>query len=88
MVQQTVAVKNPTGLHARPAALLIQAASRFKADIRLAKGEKEVDARSMMGILTLTARPGDVITVKASGDDAAQAVATLTTLVQSPLDEM
>lgn len=88
MVVQSITVKNPTGLHARPAALFIQAASKFKSDITIAKGDKEVDARSILGILTLTAKQGDVITLKATGADAQEAVATLTDLVSRPLDEM
>ena len=86
MVEQSIAVKNPTGLHARPAALFIQTASKFKSDITITKGDREVDARSMLGILTLTARQGDIITLKANGDDAQEAVAALTYLVSRPID--
>lgn len=86
MVVQSIAVKNPTGLHARPAALFIQTASKFKSDITIAKGDREVDARSILGILTLTARQGDVITLKATGDDAREAVEALTNLVSRPMD--
>lgn len=86
MVVQTVTVGNPTGLHARPAALFIQAASKFKCDLKIAKGDKEVDARSILGILTLTAKQGDSITLKAAGEDAQEAVDTLTDLVSTKLD--
>ncbi|MDA8211155.1 MAG: HPr family phosphocarrier protein [Clostridia bacterium] len=88
MVVQSIAVKNPTGLHAHPAALFIQAASKFKSDITIAKGDREVDARSILGILTLIAKQGDVITLKATGEDAQEAVATLTDLISRPLDEI
>jgi phosphocarrier protein len=84
VAEQSIAVKNPTGLHARPAALFIQTASKFKSDITITKGNREVDARSMLGILTLTARQGDIITLKAKGEDAQEAVAALTHLLVDP----
>ncbi|HEX3030626.1 MAG TPA: HPr family phosphocarrier protein [Bacillota bacterium] len=86
MEVQNITVENPTGLHARPAALFIQAASKFKSNIVMAKGEREVDAKSILGILTLTARQGDVITLKATGEDAQEAVDTLAQLVGRKLD--
>lgn len=69
MVEQTFTVLNKMGLHARPAALLVQTLQRFESDVRIKKDDQEVDAKSIMGILTLTAEYGSKLTVLAEGAD-------------------
>ena len=74
---------NPTGLHARPAALFVQTVGRFQAHIQVLMAGKQVDADSIMGILSLGARQGAMITVRASGTDADAALQALGDLVQA-----
>jgi len=81
MKQQTVAVNSGMGLHARPAAMLIKEASRFNSRITLVKGDREVDAKSMLGILTLAVKQGESVTLTASGEDENEAIQSLINLV-------
>ena len=83
MVQETATVKNESGLHARPASLLVRAASNFVSDIWLGKDDLEVNAKSIMGVMMLAAEQGAKITVKAVGEDEAEAVRTLVDLIES-----
>ncbi|MGZ4230399.1 MAG: phosphoenolpyruvate--protein phosphotransferase [Solirubrobacteraceae bacterium] len=74
-----IPVVNEIGLHARPAALVVELAGRFDADLRLARegGPGPVSARSLSGLMTLMARKGDRLVVTASGTQASEAVAAL-----------
>jgi len=74
---------NPAGLHARPAALFVQTAGRFQAHIQVLMAGKRVDASSIMGILSLGARQGATITLRASGVDADAALQAFSDLVQA-----
>ena len=73
-------ITNKTGLHARPAALLVQEANKFKSKITVRKGEKEVNAKSILGVLTLVASRGTRVTVNAEGEDELEALEALKTL--------
>ena len=77
--QARIPVLNEIGLHARPAALIVELASRFDADLRLAKvgGAGPVSARSLTGLMTLVARKGDELLATASGPQADEALAAL-----------
>lgn len=72
-----VCVMNEQGLHARPAAKLAQAAQRFEAAITIAMGSQQVDAKSILDILTLAAGHGSNLELRAKGCDAAPALETL-----------
>jgi phosphocarrier protein FPr len=80
-------VRNPTGLHARPAAVLANAARKFRADLRVRRGAHEANARSVTSLMALEIAPGDRIVVTASGNDAREALETLVPLVESGLGE-
>ena len=67
MLERTVVVQNPEGLHARPAARLVQAASRFTSQVELAANGKTVSAKSIVAVLRLGVRQGESITIRASG---------------------
>jgi len=83
MVEKTVTVKNPHGLHARPAALFVQKASSFSSSsITVVKDGQEVDAKSILAILSLGVEPGTTITIKADGDDAERATAELAAICE------
>lgn len=79
-LSRQVVVANEHGLHARPAGKLAQRAQGFSASIRIVLDGQEVDAKSILDVLTLAAGPGDILEIRASGDDAAQAVEALETL--------
>ncbi|WP_026486095.1 HPr family phosphocarrier protein [Caldanaerobius polysaccharolyticus] len=83
MYKKTVVVKNKTGLHARPAALFVQVAGNFNSLIWIQKDEKRVNAKSIMGIMSLGVSKGATITIIANGDDEVKAVETLAELLSS-----
>ncbi|NJB68608.1 phosphocarrier protein [Desulfobaculum xiamenense] len=82
-----VCVRNELGLHARPAARLAQEAQRFDAEIRLATQDQEVDAKSILDILTLAAPQGCGLTLRANGHDATEALAALIELFRTRFGE-
>ena len=82
-----VSLPNPQGLHARPAAVLAAEAKRFKSDVKLARGEDEVNAKSVVAIMGLSTRQGDVVHLRAVGPDAADAVAALARLLAAGCGE-
>ena len=86
-VQATVKLLNKVGLHARPAAMFVQTANKFKSEIKVEKECREVDAKSILGILSLAAEFNDVITIKANGDDAEKALKELVELVNNKFGE-
>lgn len=86
-VRRTVTVVHRQGLHARPAALFVQAAKKFASRVTVKKGRKIVDGKSIMGILTLAAGRGARIALIADGPDAAEALERLVDLVTTPLSE-
>jgi phosphocarrier protein HPr len=87
MVSCAVTVTNPLGLHARAAARFVHAASSFAAAIRVRRGEREMDGKSIMGILLLLASQGTEITIMADGPDEQEAIAALKALVQRGFEE-
>ena len=83
----TLLIKNRLGLHARPAALFVQMANRFKSEIEVRKGRTKANGKSIMGIMTLAAGPGSQIHIQATGSDARKAVGELTKLIRSNFGE-
>lgn len=81
MVEKLATVGAPEGLHARPAALFVKEAKKYAAEIKVAKDEREVNAKSSLQILTIGAKKGDSIAIRAEGDDAEEAVAALSDLI-------
>jgi multiphosphoryl transfer protein len=82
-----IVITNPSGLHARPAAVLASGAKSFAADVRLWRGETAVNARSVVAIMGLEVARGDTVRLVATGDDAPQAIASLTQLIRGGLGE-
>ena len=80
-VMVEVVIKNPQGLHARPAAMFVQIASKYNANVALQKGEERVNGKSIMGILTLGIEQNSKVVLEADGDDADEVVAELTQLL-------
>ena len=83
MAEKTVEVKMKTGLQARQAALFVQEANRFTADIYLKKDDRQVNAKSIMGIMSLAIARGTMVTLIAEGNDEEQALASLSSLVEN-----
>ena len=79
MPEIRMTVIDESGLHARPAARFVQAASRFASRIVIRNGEREADAKSLISLLGLAVRLSSVITVAAEGSDAEAALASLAT---------
>ena len=69
MIEKMTIIKNRAGIHARPAALIVQTASRFQSQIFLKKDDEEINAKSIMGILTLGAGYKTELIISAEGDD-------------------
>jgi phosphocarrier protein len=87
MTSCAVTIINPLGLHARAAARFVHAASRFSARVRVARPGREMDGKSIMGLLLLSASQGTAITISAEGADEEQAVEELRRLVERGFDE-
>jgi phosphotransferase system HPr (HPr) family protein len=86
-VETQLVILNKVGLHARPARLLVQTAAQFQSQIQIEQGEKIVNAKSIVGILKLGAQHGHIIVVRAEGEDAEEAVKTLTDLINQKFGE-
>ena len=88
MISRDVEIKNKLGLHARAAAKLVHTAARFKSDIKIRKGDEEVDGKSILGILLLAAGKGSVVTIKADGEDESAAIDAIEKLIDAKFDEV
>ena len=87
MAERSVQIVNKHGLHARPAAEMVKAASKFKCDITISRDDLEVNGKSIMGVMMLAAEYGASITLKATGADADEALDALAALVASRFGE-
>ena len=87
MTQCAVTILNPLGLHARAAARFVHAASGFVCRVKVGRGGREVDGKSIMGLLLLAASQGSEITISADGPDEDAAIAALCALIERGLDE-
>lgn len=87
MIKADVTIVNTLGLHARAAARFVQLAGRFKSKIRVGRDGRQVDGKSIMGILLLAAARGAVITISADGVDEADALQSLAALVKTGFGE-
>ncbi len=85
--EAVVTISNRLGLHARPAMAFVDAANTFQSDIRVVKGEQEVDGKSIMQMMMLAATKGTELKIVATGEDAESAVTALVALVESKFDE-
>ena len=86
-LRKTLTIVNKLGLHARAAAKLIDLASGFESKIRIRRGGREADAKSIMQVMMLAASKGTSIEVVAAGGDAAEAVDAIERLVAGRFDE-
>jgi phosphocarrier protein len=87
VTQCAITILNPLGLHARAAARFVHAASGFACKVKVGRGGREVDGKSIMGLLLLAASQGSEITISADGPDEEAAVSALCALIERGLDE-
>jgi phosphocarrier protein HPr len=87
VTSQAVTVVNQLGMHARAAAKFVHMATRYEACVKVARDRREMDGKSIMGILLLAASRGTAITISADGADEAAAVDALVQLVESGFGE-
>ena len=87
MKQLEIVIHNPTGLHARPAKVLVKLAKQFKSDIKITHGEKTANAKSMVSVLTLGASKGSKVTVMVDGEDEETALAEIEAAIRSGLGD-
>jgi phosphocarrier protein HPr len=86
-VVRKLAICNRKGLHARASAKFVQTVERFDADVRVMRGGEIVGGTSIMGLMMLAASPGTSITIEATGNEAAEVIAALTSLIDSRFGE-
>lgn len=87
MPEITLTIIHEVGLHARPASMFVQTAAKFSSDIDVTHGETTANAKSILAVLTLGAHKDSEITIKAEGDDAAEALSALEQLVLNNFGE-
>ena len=89
MIRKSVTVMNKLGIHARPATLLVQAASRYEADVYLSKGDvTRINGKSIMGVMMLAAEEGAEVLVEAEGSDAEAALQAVSDLLAGDFESV
>ncbi|EIT69153.1 MULTISPECIES: HPr family phosphocarrier protein [Hydrocarboniphaga] len=86
-MERSVTIVNRLGLHARAAAKFVTLASKFEADVRVRKDQREVSGKSIMGVMMLAAAQGSQITLIAEGEDERQALEELEALIANRFGE-
>lgn len=86
-MEVSVTVENKTGLHARPASMFIKEARNYTSDISIIKDEQQVDAKNILGVLSLGITKGTTILLKAEGEDEEKAIGALKSLIESKFGE-
>jgi len=87
MTNKTVTIKNRAGIHARPAALIVNTANEFESEIFLEKDSMRINSKSIMGIITLGASYKSVISISAEGPDEVEAVEAIAKLFDNRFEE-
>ncbi len=87
MVEREVVIKNRAGIHARPAALIVQTSSKFASKIHFIKDGEVINAKSIMGIITLGAAYNSKLTIRAEGEDEQDAVNSISILFENRFEE-
>ena len=86
-IVRELCICNKKGLHARASANFVQTVERFDADVKVTRGGETVGGTSIMGLMMLAAGPGSVITVEASGKEAAEVIDAIESLIDGRFDE-
>jgi len=86
MLSENIIVENETGIHARPAGLIVKEASRFKSEVAFIKNSTNYNAKSIMSIMAMAADKGETITITANGTDEAAAMDAMVNLIREGLE--
>ena len=87
MIERQVTIKNRAGLHTRPAATLVKTAAKFKAEFTIIKDGFEINGKSIIGVMTLAAEQGSVLSLRFEGEDEEDAMKAITDLFDRGFDE-
>lgn len=87
IVKKKIKIKNPQGLHARPASVFVKIANRFESEVTVRKGGEAVNGKSIMGLMTLAANQGSLLELEVSGGDAQQAMEELEKFLVTDAEE-
>jgi len=87
MTETTITIINRAGLHTRPAAMLVKLAAQYKSDIYLVRDGFHINAKSIIGVMTLAAEQGSTLVLQAEGSDEQQAVEAITELFTTGFGE-
>jgi len=83
MREKSVAIRNQAGFHARPASLFVREVAKYQSQITVRKGAKEVDAKSILALMSLAIQQNDVVTLRVEGTDEVEALQKLVELLES-----
>lgn len=86
-IEKEIAIINRLGLHARPAAMFVRIASRYRSEIWVAKEGEEVNGKSIMGLMMLAAGQGSKLRIRCEGPDAGKAMEEIEELINAKFDE-
>ena len=87
MPERSVQIVNEAGIHARPAAEIVKAAARFKAEVTIVKDGLDVNAKSIMGVMMLAAECGSTVSLRAEGEDADAAIEAIAQVIADGFGE-
>ena len=87
ILKKRIKIKNPQGLHARPASVFVKIANRYESEVTVRKGAEAVNGKSIMGLMTLAANQGSVLELEVSGADAAEAMAELEKFLETDTED-
>ena len=87
MIERLVTVRNRSGIHTRPAAVIVKTAARFKAEFTIIKDDMEINGKSIIGVMTLAAEQGSTMILRFEGADEEEAAAALVDLFERGFDE-
>ncbi|MBI5557318.1 MAG: HPr family phosphocarrier protein [Deltaproteobacteria bacterium] len=85
--EKELTISNTFGLHGRASALLVETAKRFKAEIRLVRDDMDADCKSILDVMSMACTKGTPVSIKASGEDAEEALAALAQLIADKFGE-
>ena len=83
MLSKELTIKSEEGLQSRPAALMVQVAGKYMSNIWIEQGSKRVNAKSIMGVLSLRLKQGDTFFIVANGDDEDKAIDAISRLINT-----
>ena len=87
VLEKIICVMNETGIHARPAAVLVRVAMKYRSDIIIVRSGNEYDAKSIMNVMSMGVRKGETIHLKVSGPDEEEAFQSITALIENDFKE-